>query len=102
MSVDAPGTSVPTSDVLPAGVRRRLSRRDALLPAVLLGELVAGMMLGMAWQVASTVPVVPARPPISAVSTTNTTIVVAPSVAPTAPPPPPRTEPRNPFAIQVG
>lgn len=103
MSVHAPELLVPTTDVLPMRVRRRLGRGDALLPAILFGELMAGMMLGMAWQAASSAPEVALRPVSSAVATSSPMVVVAPpEPPPSTPPPPPRTEPRNPFAMQVG
>lgn len=103
MDDDATSAAQPTSDVLPRGVSRRWSRADALLPAVLAGELLAGLLLGLAWQAASTPPGV--LPPPSAVASTADTMVSvpAPVVAPVPPPPPPRrTEPRNPFAPQLG
>lgn len=103
MSVDAPEILVPTPDVLPSSVRRRLGRADALLPAILFGELAAGVMLGMAWQAASSAPAVEMRPVSSAVSSARTEMVVVPApVVPASAPPPLRTEPRNPFAVQVG
>ena len=103
MSVHAPELLVPTADVLPMRVRRRLGRGDALLPAILFGELMAGIMLGMAWQVASSAPEVELRPVSSAVSSSSPMVVVAPPPPPaSSAPPPPRTEPRNPFAMQVG
>jgi len=86
-------------------VRRRLGRRDVLLPVILCGELIAGVMLGMAWQAASSAPEAQLRPDSSAVSTSSSTAVVvapAPPPPPPSPLPPPRTEPRNPFAMQVG
>lgn len=93
----------PTSDVLPQGVRRRWSRADARLPAILAGELLAGVLLGMAWQVASTLPPVTLPPPSVIATTTGSVTVPMPVTAPAAaPPPPPRTEPRNPFAAQLG
>lgn len=101
--------AAPSADVLPTGVRRRLSRRDAWLPLVLTGELLAGMVLGMAWHVAATVPDVRLPPAGSTVATEDGTdrrpgaVVVAPPAAAPAPAPPPRrAEPRNPFAMQVG
>ena len=100
---DEPVCAVPTSDVLPTGVRRRRGLRDLLLPAVLSGELLAGVLLGMAWEVASTVP--PVTVPVSStIASTGDAVVVVPPVAapPTPPPPPRRTVPRNPFEVQPG
>jgi hypothetical protein len=102
--------AAPASDVLPVGVRRRLTRRDTWLPLVLTGELLAGMLLGMAWHVATAVPA--ARPPAVGDLTTGdravsgsaggaATPVPPPAAAPTAQPPL-RTGPRNPFAMQLG
>lgn len=90
-------------DVLPRGVRRRRSRADALLPAVLAGELLAGVLFGLAWDVASSVPASIA-PPSSGIASTGSAVVVvpAPILAPVTPPPPLRTEPRSPFAVQLG
>lgn len=109
--------AVPSCDVLPTRARRRLSRRDAWLPLVLTGELLAGVLLGMTWHVVATVPEV--RP--SAVGTEaggaqrdaaegaarggatgGTATVVPPAAAPAPPPQPRRAEPRNPFAMQLG
>lgn len=103
---DAPRTAQPTPEVLPTRARRRWSRADARLPALLAGELLAGVLLGMAWQVASTVP--PVRLPApSVVASSGDAVVVVPVPVPVldppaAPPPPLRTVPRNPFAVQVG
>jgi len=98
---------VPTADVLPTGVRRRLSGRDALLPAVLCAELLAGVLAGAAWESRAEVLQAlapPARPaPVTVVEPVATTMVVVPPppAPPTPPPPPLRTVPRNPFAVQV-
>ena len=90
-------------DVLPRGVRRRWSPADALLPAVLAGEPFAGVVLGLAWNVVSTVPAAIAPPPSSIASTVSAVVVVpAPVLVPVTPPPPHPTEPRSPFAVQLG
>lgn len=91
------------ADVLPVGVRRRWGRADALLPAVLAGELLAGVLLGLAWDFASTVPA-GSVVPVSGYASTETAVVVPPVPLPPSapPPPPPRTEPRSPFAVQLG
>lgn len=87
-------------DVLPAGVRRRLSRRDGRLPAILMGELMAGMALGMVW------PVLTAPPP--PVPQTAMTAVQAPvPMVPQASQLPPlvhvpKHAPRNPFGVPQG
>lgn len=95
----------PSVDVLPTGVRRRWGRADALLPAVLAGELLAGVLLGLAWDLASTVPAGSAAPVSGYASTGAAVVVVPPAPVPgttPAPPPPLRTEPRSPFAVQLG
>lgn len=91
-----------TADVLPARVRRRWRNRDALLPALLGVELLAGVALGAVWdwqgdllQDPAEVTVVQVQPAAVAV------VVVPPAPAPTPPPAPVRTVPRNPFAVQV-
>ncbi len=99
--------AVPADDVLPRGVRRPWSRRDALLPLVLTGELMAGVLLQGAWQLvqappgpAVSTPV--AGPPATAV---EAVVVVPPAPVPTPVPPPPpprRVDPRNPFAAPSG
>jgi hypothetical protein len=93
---------LPAADVLPTGVRRRWGWADALLPTVLAGELLAGVLLGVAWDAASTVA--PPRPstPSAAVTSTSTVVVPPPAAAPAPAPPPRRTVPRNPFEVQPG
>ena len=91
-------------DVLPAGVRRRLSRRDGMLPLVLMGELMAGMALGAVWPslTAATAPVAP--------QTTTTTAVTTQPIVPRVPITPPSPSavpvvmhpPRNPFGTPDG
>lgn len=104
------GSSTAARDVLPRGVRRRLGRTDAVLAAVLVGELLAGTAAGAAWQVrddlarawvpdvprAATAPAAPAPPQAA-----TTWVVVAPPAAPAPPPPPRRTVPRDPFEVQL-
>lgn len=98
---------VPAHDVLPRGVRRPWSRRDALLPLVLTGELMVGVLLQGAWQLVRATPgpavsTPVAGPPATAV---EAVVVVPPAPVPTpAPPPPPprRVESRNPFAAPPG
>ena len=98
---------MPTADVLPTGVRRRLSRRDALLPAVLAAELLTGVVLGAGWEAregvlaALSVPSEPA--PVVVVQPAATTMVVVPPppAPPTPAPPPMRTVPHNPFVVLV-
>lgn len=100
---------MPTADVLPSGVRRRWSRRDAWLPAVLTAELLAGMVCGAAYERRDDVlralsfPTGPVQPgPAAPVTAATTTVVVPPPPAPPVPPPPPlRTLPHNPFAVLV-
>lgn len=97
--------AVPTPDVLPSGVRRRLGRRDAVLALVLVGELLAGVGLRALWESREELgawlvpaPAVAAGPPVVA----TTWVVVPPPPTPAPPPPPPlRTVPRNPFAVQL-
>lgn len=98
--------AVPTPDVLPRGVRRRLGARDAVLALVLVGELLAGVGLRAAWESREAVAtwLVPA-PSVAAVGppvTATTWVLVPPVPAPPPPPPPPRrTAPRNPFEVQL-
>ncbi len=66
-------------DVLPTGVRRRLCLRDGMLPAVLLGELMAGVALGAAWPRLTT-------PPGAQSQLVPTTAVLAPVAVPAAAP----------------
>jgi hypothetical protein len=118
VTVDAPA-AVPTPDVLPSGVRRRMAAH-AVLAGVLAGEFLAGMVVGVAWETRDTlgrmwVPDAvmatgdkvpgPAASTDAATATsamTTSVVVVPPPPAPPPPPPPPmRTEPRNPFAVQV-
>jgi hypothetical protein len=116
--VDAPA-AVPTPDVLPSGVRRRLAAH-AVLAGVLAGEFLSGMVIGLAWEsrddlgrmwVPDAVMATgdqgsgPAASTDAATATSamTTSVVVVPP-PPTPPPPPPpamRTEPRNPFAVQI-
>ena len=106
--------AAPTLHVLPAGVRRRLGRGDAVLVLVLAGELLAGMGARVAWDHRDELGQVwmPAAAPVSAESTVTSTstmtttswVVVPPAPVPTdaaPPPPPPRTTARNPFQAQV-
>lgn len=65
-------------DVLPTGVRRRLCLRDGMLPAVLLGELLAGVALGAAWPRLTT-------PPGAQSQLVPTTAILAPVGVPAAP-----------------
>ena len=99
---------MPTPDVLPSGVRRRLSLRDALLPAVLSAELLAGVVLGGAWERREDVLTALSLDPAPAVAVPASAsepaaVVVVPPVPPPPPPPPPplRTVPHNPFAVLV-
>ena len=98
---------VPTQTVVPSGVRRRLGARDALLVAVLAAEVMSGVGARALWDNRAALGdvLVPA-PAIAAVGTpvesTTTWVVVPPAPTPAAVPPPPlRTDPRNPFAVQV-
>ena len=50
-----------TVDVLPARVSRRLTRRDGLLPLVLVAELVAGIAFGLASHAVDHASSVPAK-----------------------------------------
>lgn len=99
----------PAIDVLPTGVRRRLRLRDGMLPAVLLGELLAGVVLGAAWPRLTTppgahaqvMPTTAVRIPVTVPAVVAPARVVAPP--PAAVPVPahtPATVPtaRNPFA----
>jgi hypothetical protein len=61
------------------------------------------VLFGMCWQVVSTPPSVRLPPPSAIASTGDVVVSVpAPVLAPAAPPPPRRTEPRNPFEVQLG
>jgi hypothetical protein len=90
-------------DVLPTGVRRRLRLRDGLLPAVLLGELLAGMALGAAWPRLTAAPPALAQTSVSAVTVRVAepvpVVVTPPSPTPV---PVPVHAPRNPFATTGG
>jgi hypothetical protein len=104
-------------DVLPAGVRRRLGRPDAVLAAVLVGELLAGAALGAAWEardaLARAWPPPPARlapAQVAPPAPEPLPLVVpaepaAPSPAASVPPPrdpaPPDPAPRDPFAARA-
>jgi hypothetical protein len=95
-------------DVLPRGVRRRLGRADAVLAAVLVGELLAGLGARAAWDAREELgrAWVPDAPRAAAaadpVPQTATRWVVVPAQVPPAPPPPPlRTVPRDPFEVQL-
>jgi hypothetical protein len=66
-------------DVLPSRSRRRLTRRDGVLPLVLSLELVAGMAFGLAWADGqSTTVAVPAKLQLAPVAL----VTVLPSSAP--------------------
>ena len=86
--------------MLPTGVRRRWQLRDGLLPAVLTGELLAGMALGAVWpQLTATGPVVP-QSALTAVTNREPVPAVVLPPSPSAVPLPMHA-PRNPFATQL-
>lgn len=106
--------ALPAADVLPSRVRRRLGSRDAVLAAVLVAELLAGVAARAVWEERGALveAFTPAAHGTSAPAATTALpagqtgpLVVAPllsaptSSAPTAPPR--RTVPRNPFAVQL-
>lgn len=104
----APEQAVPTPDVLPSGVRRRLGRRDAVLAAVLLGELLAGVGARAAWNARGTLAALGQPAPVAVAHlTSQATPDTGPLVLPPATTPPSpvalplRTVPRNPFAAQL-
>jgi hypothetical protein len=90
-------------------VRRRRGRGDAVLAAVLLAELVAGVGARAAWEARDELgrswtpapaTVASAHPggAVAAVDASTAVVVVAPPPAPPSPPPPPvRTVPHDPF-----
>ena len=77
-------------DVLPSRARRRVTRRDGVLPLVLVLELVTGMAFGLAWAGGqSTTTAVPARlqlAPVALVTVLPSSgPVVGPAVGPLVP-----------------
>lgn len=103
MDDDAPWRALATPDVLPRKVRRRWSRRDALLPVLLAGELMAGVLLAGVWQLATATPQPGVAAGPAAATTSGPAVLVLPPAPASAPSPPPRrTVPHNPFAVQVG
>jgi hypothetical protein len=117
MGDDGPSTAVPTSDVLPSRVRRRLGARDGVLAGVLVLEFLVGVGAGVAWEARedlgrwwlpdSVVAVDSGPGAAAAVSVTSAVTssvwvtVPPPPSPPVPPPPPPRTEPRSPFEVQA-
>jgi hypothetical protein len=112
MDDDVPRYTPASADVLPVRARRRRTRRDAVLPALLVAEMLLGMVLGAVWETREHIPLLRtprpavlvadhAAPSVDAVPA-RPLAVTAPVPAATRSAPPRRTVPRSPFELQSG